>query len=432
MEYTYLELLSYLLIYSFLGWLIEVFVMSLKQRRFCNRGFFNLPFCLSYGVTMDILILLMPTMKGQYLFQTVTVLVVSSAVSFLSGSLAKRVSRKKLWQYEENNLFGGSRRKFLQELIIAGAFWLAVEVLHPVIFFVVHILPNWLVWAVCVTLGILLVLDFFSILYAIYRKKGTEELEAYRQQKQEVKRSVSDRIYIFVWNRLEKAYPNIEQMDEKEADEKYDFATGICLDKIIWIFIICAFAGDIIETLYCRLTGGVWMSRSSVIYGPFSIVWGLGAALLTVVLQKLADKEDRYIFLGGFLLGGVYEYACSVFTEVFLGTVFWDYSHMPFNIGGRTNLLFCIFWGILSVVWVKIVYPRLSRLIEKTPPVAGKIATWVMVVFMCCNAAISAAAMLRYLDRQEGQPAENGIEEFMDEHYDDALIEFIWPNMKIR
>ncbi len=432
MGYTYLELLSYLLIYSFIGWLVEVFVMSLLQRRFCNRGFLNLPFCLSYGVIMDILILLMPTLKGQYLFKFISVLIVSSTVSFLSGSLAKRVSRKVLWKYEENNLFTGNMKKVVQALIIASGFWLAVEMLHPIIFFVIHMVPGWLLWAVCVTVGIMLVLDFVSILYAIYRKKNVEELEAYRKEHQEGKRSFTDKIYVLIWNRLEKAYPDIGQMDEKEADEKYDFAEGICLDKIIWIFLICALLGDIIETFYCRLVGGVWMSRSSVIYGPFSIVWGLGAAILTIVLQKLADKEDRYIFLGGFFFGGVYEYGCSVFTEVFMGTVFWDYSHMPFNIGGRTNLLFCVFWGILAVVWVKLVYPRLSRLIEKSHPVTGKIATWIVVVFMCCNALISATAMLRYLERREMQPAENAMEKFLDEHYDDELIEFVWPNMKIR
>ena len=46
------------------------------------------------------------------------------------------------------------------------------------------------------------------------------------------------------------------------------------------------------------------MSRSSVIYGTFSIVWGFGAVILTVVLQRLAGKEDRYIFLAGSVLGG--------------------------------------------------------------------------------------------------------------------------------
>ena len=173
------------------------------------------------------------------------------------------------------------------------------------------------------------------------------------------------------------------------------------------------------------------MSRSSVLYGPFSIVWGIGAVVLTVVLSRFAHKQDRYIFLIGALLGGVYEYACSVFTEVVFGTVFWDYSHMMFNIGGRTNLLYMIFWGILSVVWIKIVYPRLSNLIEKIPPLSGKIFTWVLVLFMICNALISAMAMARYTQRKDGIAASNIVEEFLDVTYQDELIEKVWPNMVI-
>ncbi len=107
-------------------------------------------------------------------------------------------------------------------------------------------------------------------------------------------------------------------MEKGSSGERcHVFAQGICFDKLIWMFMICALLGDLIETLYCKLTIDVWMSRSSVIYGPFSIVWGVGAVLLTIVLQKVVQKDDRYVFLAGFFLGGAYEYLCSVFTEVF-------------------------------------------------------------------------------------------------------------------
>lgn len=104
---------------------------------------------------------------------------------------------------------------------------------------------------------------------------------------------------------------------------------------------------------------------------------------------------------------------------------------MPFNIGGRTNLLYMIFWGILSVVWIKIIYPRMSNAIEKLPALQGKVITWVLVAFMICNAALSAMAMLRYTERQEGIAAGNAIEQFLDSNYEDELIEKVWPNMVI-
>ena len=109
------------------------------------------------------------------------------------------------------------------------------------------------------------------------------------------------------------------------------------------------------------------MSRSSVIYGPFSIVWGLGCAFLTLLLYRYRNKSDSTIFLAGTLLGGAYEYICSVFTEMVFGTIFWDYSGFAFNLGGRINLLYCFFWGIAAVVWLKLIYPKLSGCIEKIP-----------------------------------------------------------------
>ena len=83
----------------------------------------------------------------------------------------------------------------------------------------------------------------------------------------------------------------------------------------------------------------------------------------------------------GTVLGGAYEYACSIFTELVFGTVFWDYSKLPFNLGGRINLLFCFFWGIAAVVWLKIIYPKLSNLIEKIPIKTGNILTWIPVSY---------------------------------------------------
>ena len=123
---------------------------------------------------------------------------------------------------------------------------------------------------------------------------------------------------------------------------------------------IGAFLGDITETIFCYTRTGIIMSRSSVVYGPFSIVWGLGCVLLTAFLYPYREKNDRYIFLAGTILGGAYEYICSVFSELVFGTVFWDYSAIPFNLGGRINLLYCFFWGIVAVVWLKMLYPILS------------------------------------------------------------------------
>ena len=56
----------------------------------------------------------------------------------------------------------------------------------------------------------------------------------------------------------------------------------------------------------CGLVNGQWMSRSSVLYGPFSFVWGLGAVVLTISLQRLAHRDSFFVFAAGFFIGGAY------------------------------------------------------------------------------------------------------------------------------
>ena len=172
------------------------------------------------------------------------------------------------------------------------------------------------------------------------------------------------------------------------------------------------------------------MSRSSVVYGPFSIVWGLGCVFLTLFLYKYKDKNDRYIFLYGTILGGAYEYICSIFTELVFGTVFWDYSKIPFNLGGRINLLFCFFWGIAAVVWLKILYPIFSGWIERIPVKCGKLLIKISIVFMVWNMILSAAALYRYNDRLAHPTPANWLEQRLDERFPDERMHRIYPNAK--
>ena len=202
--------------------------------------------------------------------------------------------------------------------------------------------------------------------------------------------------------------------------------------KLFWIFLLASLIGALVEIVFVGLTAGKWMSRSSLLYGQFSVVWGFGAVLMTVLLHRLTGRNDRYIFFCGALRGGGYEYLCSWLGEKVFGVIFWDYSHIPFNLNGRVNLLFCFFWGIAAVAWVKVVYPRLSRLVERFIGRKHRVFATVVTVLMVVDIVLSGAALIRYGQRQAGDTtASNVVERFLDEHYDDAYLEHRYQNMKL-
>lgn len=424
-RYGVWELLLYLLIYSFLGWSAGVAVTALKDRHFVNHGFLNLPLAMSEGITAVILLLALPTLEGNPVLQYIMTCVVVFAVNALTEQFVKNISRRSEMGERKPRVVSPVIN-FVFGAVEALLYLLGYLLLHPFVMLAVSWLPDLAVKILVVALLVLVALDYLSVHYTL--AKGTQSAAA--EERRSRTRKTAEKMTRRIWKRLESAYPGVERM-EVENRSRYTFAKGICFDKLVWVFLIACFLGDLIEMVYCRAVGGTWMSRSSLVYGPFSIVWGFGAVLLTVVLRRFAGKPDRVVFLAGFVIGGAYEYLCSVFTEIVFGTVFWDYSYMPLNIGGRTNVLFCVFWGILSVAWVRMLYPPMDRAIEKLPPLLGKIATWIVVAAMLSNCLLTGGAMLRYNTRQADPAADNVIEQLLDERFDDEWVENRWPNMII-
>lgn len=422
--YSWYDLGLFLMIYSFLGWVAEAGWYAVTRRQFCNRGVLSLPLILAYGVTFDLLLLVLPTLTGHHILSFAAVMVVSAVVESMADHFFRRVGPKIRWQQERSRLFSGNGRGLLASALVAGAYYIVYLIIHPLLLAGVLLIPELLRRIAVIVLLVLIGLDFAAVFYAV----RTGDASRYEQRQADSRQGkLAARLYNAVWKRLQKAYPGIRQLGAEERG--YTFAKGLCRDKLVWVFLCTAVLGYVIETLYCGLVDGEWMNRSSVLYGPFSFVWGLGGVVLTVTLQPLADKHDRYVFAAGFAVGGAYEYLCSVFTELVFGTVFWDYSDMPLNIGGRTNVLFCFFWGVLAVVWIKVIYPPMSRGIESLPALAGKIATWVVVFVVVCDAALTGAAMLRYSARADHPAPANAFEEFLDRQYGDERIETRWPNM---
>lgn len=207
------------------------------------------------------------------------------------------------------------------------------------------------------------------------------------------------------------------------------FAKGYNIYKLIWIFFSCSFIGAMIEIVFCYLTMGKLMSRSSLLYGQFSIVWGLGCVLLTILLHNMEGERDLAIFFVGTIAGGIYEYTCSLIAEGLFGVRFWDYSDLPFNVDGRINLLFCFFWGLIAVIWVQNIYPFLSHKIEQIPVKYGKQLTWILVVLMTYDVAISGLALIRAYQRHMNIPAQSFIGEYLDDTYPDNYISKRYQNI---
>lgn len=221
--------------------------------------------------------------------------------------------------------------------------------------------------------------------------------------------------------------PTNAQIDYREKQEAH-FAQGMTFYKLFWVFFIGCFAGVVLETIYCLIQRGHYESRVGLIYGPFNLVYGIGALCMSGALYQFRNRGRVFSFVGGFVVGSVVEYACSWFQEVCFGSTSWDYSNMPYNLNGRICLLYSIFWGILGIFWIKDIYPRMAKWILKIPNKVGKPLTWVLLVFMVFNSVMTLFTSLRWTARREGIEPRNAFEAYLDEHYPDERMQKIFAN----
>lgn len=438
MEYTGYELLWLFFIYSFVGWCAEVSLAAMKRKRLILKGYLNGPFCLIYGFGAIAFVLFLPELRGSLFFLFLGGMIIASFLEYVTGALLEKMFHRKWWDYSDKK-FHLNGHICLEYAVTWGICAVIVmKFANPLLLFLVGLIPamagKMMLWAVAALVAIDAV-SVTSALLQMHHKLG--RMDQISEDLQKLSDSLGNALTRRIQHRIMRAYPNISveklvtDQEKIRREKSRVFAEGCGFYKLVCIFFIGAFLGDLVEIVFCYATSGVLMSRSSVIYGQFSIVWGLGCMLLTAILYQYREKSDRYIFLAGTVLGGAYEYICSVFTELVFGTVFWDYSAIPFNLGGRINLLYCFFWGIAAVVWLKIAYPLLSRWIEKWPKKPAVIGTNILVVLMAANMAISGLALARYVERKTAVPSQNAVGLFLDEHYPDALIEWVYPNAKI-
>ena len=229
--------------------------------------------------------------------------------------------------------------------------------------------------------------------------------------------------------RIIPAAPANNTIDYQEAKAE-NFAKGMNFYKLFLILFIGSFVGVIVELIWCLIRHGHFESRSGLVYGPFNLVYGIGALVLTVALFKYRNKSAIYSFIGDFLTGSVVVYFCSFFQEKLFGSTSWDYSNMPFNLNGRICLLYSIFWGLLGILWIKNLYPRIAELILKIPNKVGKITVYVLLIFMLYNSAVSGIAVFRWKERVEGLAPSNSFERFIDERFPNERMQKIYANLK--
>ena len=200
------------------------------------------------------------------------------------------------------------------------------------------------------------------------------------------------------------------------------------LYKLLYIFIITSICGYFVELVWSLVTKGIFINHSAVVIGPFNFAYGICGVVLTLLLYKFKDESYLKIFLLSFIGGSILEYIMSWGMELVLGFTAWDYSNSFLNINGRICLLFSIFWGILGILWIKILYPQIEKILNKINPKIYKIVIICITIFLLFDILLTVSSVNRAREADKGIPPSNGYERFLDNTFNSKYLKNMFNN----
>lgn len=213
--------------------------------------------------------------------------------------------------------------------------------------------------------------------------------------------------------------------------------------NLFWVFTVCCVIGLIIETIYHMVIvdPGHYQDRAGMLFGPFSPIYGFGATLMTIALNRFYKANPAIIFLVSAVIGGAFEAATSWFMETSFGAVAWNYSGFtilglfPDPIaaltGGRTSTLFMCMWGALGFVWIRFCLPWLLRLINHIPWRWRYTVTTVCALLMLVDGVMTLQSLECWYDRESGLQPNSPVEVFYAKHFDNDYMQHRFQSMTI-
>lgn len=210
--------------------------------------------------------------------------------------------------------------------------------------------------------------------------------------------------------------------------------------NLFWVFFVCSVLGLILEEVWHMVVvdPGVYQDRAGMLFGPFSPIYGFGAVLMTMALNRFYKKNPLIIFLVSALIGGAFEVFVGWFMQTSFGVVSWSYSHirlfgMPDPIavltGGRTCTPFACMWGLGGLIWIKVLLPRLLKLINMIPWKRRYSATVILTAVMLIDGVMTLQSLDYWYQRVNGTIRNIPVAQFYDKHFDNDYMENRFQSM---
>ena len=210
MDKVYLYFLLFL-IYSFIGWSIEVVGKLIEKHRFINRGFLIGPICPIYGWGCLFMILLLTRYKGDPIVLFWMAILICSILEYFTSYFMEKLFHARWWDYSKNK-YNINGRICLETMLPFGILsTIVIYVVHPLVIKFVSLFSNTLLIILTILFGILFIVDnivSFNVMFNIKKEFHKIKKDNTDYIKGKVSKWLEENTYLY--KRIRYAFPNFK------------------------------------------------------------------------------------------------------------------------------------------------------------------------------------------------------------------------------
>lgn len=152
--------------------------------------------------------------------------------------------------------------------------------------------------------------------------------------------------------------------------------------ELLALFLIYGFLGWCLEVIYAALNTGKFINRG-FLNGALCPIYGVGAVIVILALTPVSGNI-LLLFIGAAVMTSLLELLTGFVLDRLFHTRWWDYSDMPFNLGGYICLKFSLLWGLVCISLMRGIHPVIYAIVHKL--LAGN--SLIAVIILLCLLAL--------------------------------------------
>lgn len=222
MLYNYCQVFLYFFVFSIIGYLVEVFNVSIINKKLnLSRGFLIGPYLPIYGIGSLAMTFFLEKYKNDVIVLFVMGMVICSILEYITSYILEKIFNVRWWDYSSKKYNVNGRICLENGFLFGLGGVLVIKLLNPVVYSIGDKMSSLTIIILGIAFSVIFFSDLVETLYIMSKLKINSSKFLNKDATHEIRQKIKKELYKHntLTARLLKSFPNVNNTQKKEFSE---------------------------------------------------------------------------------------------------------------------------------------------------------------------------------------------------------------------